>query len=353
MMSPPKKKRKNKSDVKRGGDDDKLKLEIIKASNAIRKKHMALKLNRSQENAMLQKTFKPITEPLQNINVAIKDETKAIIEPLKDLSAKTESLEVPLRAIDMKIESIKQPLKELGESIRNMDASSITLSDSEMTEEEDLEPAAVVQPAHLQDVNLWDGLDPMPKEYVMGFSKDVDGTFDTTYGITFDPVKHKIKLGNCHVSFEGEDLVIGGKKFKGSRGLYELVFKKVPQGYTDSDLDLYGDIVLHTNIHRRKFDAGQQLRGNPSFKWSIISKVLELKQKKDGKYMKRKKKVSGRGMQLIADTKMPYQYVYWDDVNELVNRLRILIGSQNAGSTSHHNEIVSLIEELREAGVIE
>jgi hypothetical protein len=52
-------------------------------------------------------------------------------------------------------------------------------------------------------------------------------------------------------------------------------------------------------------------------------------------------------------TNNPIDYVYWDDPNELVNRLRLLIVSQSTGYTGHSNEIVSVIEELREANIIE
>lgn len=45
-------------------------------------------------------------------------------------------------------------------------------------------------------------------------------------------------------------------------------------------------------------------------------------------------------------------YTYWDDPNELVNRLRLLVASKSAGHSGHTNEIMSIIEELREAGII-
>lgn len=44
-------------------------------------------------------------------------------------------------------------------------------------------------------------------------------------------------------------------------------------------------------------------------------------------------------------------FTYWNDSNELVSRLRLLVSS--AGHTGHNNEIISIIEELREANVIE
>lgn len=45
-------------------------------------------------------------------------------------------------------------------------------------------------------------------------------------------------------------------------------------------------------------------------------------------------------------------YIYWDNPNELVDRLKLLIASQSAGNTNHTNEINSIIEELKEAGII-
>ena len=45
-------------------------------------------------------------------------------------------------------------------------------------------------------------------------------------------------------------------------------------------------------------------------------------------------------------------YVYWDDPNELVDRLRLLLAERSGGNQSHINEIVSIIEELREAGIV-
>ena len=45
-------------------------------------------------------------------------------------------------------------------------------------------------------------------------------------------------------------------------------------------------------------------------------------------------------------------YVHWDDSNELVDRLRLLKASRQAGHNAHDNEILSIIEEPREAGFI-
>ena len=50
--------------------------------------------------------------------------------------------------------------------------------------------------------------------------------------------------------------------------------------------------------------------------------------------------------------KKPAEYKYVNDFNELVDRLRLLIASESAGDTGHNNEIISIIEELREGKII-
>ena len=44
--------------------------------------------------------------------------------------------------------------------------------------------------------------------------------------------------------------------------------------------------------------------------------------------------------------------IHWDDPNEIANCLRLLEASRQAGHNSHDNEILSIIEDLRKAGLI-
>lgn len=46
------------------------------------------------------------------------------------------------------------------------------------------------------------------------------------------------------------------------------------------------------------------------------------------------------------------KYLYFDDPNELCERLSLLVSSHNAGNTNHMHEISSIIEELRELKLI-
>ena len=51
----------------------------------------------------------------------------------------------------------------------------------------------------------------------------------------------------------------------------------------------------------------------------------------------------------IAKRNASVDYKFWDDPNELVDRLRLLVAERSAGNTGHNNEILAIIEELREA----
>ena len=59
-----------------------------------------------------------------------------------------------------------------------------------------------------------------------------------------------------------------------------------------------------------------------------------------------------KGSGLYKDVIPQTQLVYYDDPNELVTRLNLLTSSQNAGNTSVNNEIISILEELRERNII-
>ena len=65
--------------------------------------------------------------------------------------------------------------------------------------------------------------------------------------------------------------------------------------------------------------------------------------------------VTGSGLPKFMIAKInepPLDYKYWDDPNELVDRLRLLVAERSAGNNNHDNEIQAIIEEMREAKII-
>lgn len=72
---------------------------------------------------------------------------------------------------------------------------------------------------------------------------------------------------------------------------------------------------------------------------------------------KRRLKRGAGGKKLLEEKSfIPYNsnivYEYYDDPNELCDRMRLLASSQTAGNTNHNQEINSILEELHERGII-
>ena len=140
-----------------------------------------------------------------------------------------------------------------------------------------------------------------------------------------------ITLGNKEVKFLQNKILINDTTYPATSGIFQLLFLKNPLIYTDNDLKIYKSLLIQTSAHLTANGLTIKKTGN---KYSnIISKLFP----SGGKlFMKLQKN----------------NLVYWDDPNELVVRLRLLITSKAAGNTSVSNEIISIFEELREVGLI-
>ena len=44
--------------------------------------------------------------------------------------------------------------------------------------------------------------------------------------------------------------------------------------------------------------------------------------------------------------------IYGDNPNDLVNRLRLLLSTESVAHKNHKNEIISIVEEMKEANII-
>lgn len=89
----------------------------------------------------------------------------------------------------------------------------------------------------------------------------------------------------------------------------------------------------------------------PAVPFLNVNELSEIAQISNEKPTKKK---TGAGIE--ADF-IPYNenivHEFYDDPNELVERLHLLMASRAAGNTNHAQEINSIVTELREAGIIE
>ena len=121
------------------------------------------------------------------------------------------------------------------------------------------------------------------------------------------------------------------------------MFKKKPNKslISKSDLETYKDMLVLTNAHLVKYNEGERIRATNTLKYKNFVKNLV-------------KKGSGlKSTYMKVDTSpCAPDFVHYDNINQIVDRLRILKASEAAGNTSHNNEIINIISELRLKGVI-
>ena len=201
-----------------------------------------------------------------------------------------------------------------------------------------IQPAGPLDPEHrsaappLETHEELMNIGPIAAEYV---EKYIDpDEVDNTFGIYVDGGTWKI--GNEKVYVDGNDLFIGGEKYEGTRGLWELIVMKEPseQNYDDGDLATYSEIMLNTNAIRRDNDpTNPRPKSSRSWKWTNVVKDIWYN----------RNTYEGQGTKTI---------VIPSDPNALLERLNLLMASREAGNTGTRNELVSICDELLRQRVI-
>ena len=126
-------------------------------------------------------------------------------------------------------------------------------------------------------------------------------------------------------------MIIEDTSYPITQGLGNLIFSKSPKLYTNNDLKTYKSILNQTSAHLTA-DGSKIKKGGNKYA-DIIQNLFP----------------SGSGLSVKLQK---HNLVYWNDPNELVDRLRLLLASKAAGNTGVSNEIISIFEELREVGLI-
>jgi len=142
------------------------------------------------------------------------------------------------------------------------------------------------------------------------------------------------KIGNLPVTID-DRISIGDKEYKTTQGLLELLFKPlVKKPYTKDDLNNYRQILLDSNAYRENFDPEGKLMVRNSNKYRSIIKNLLLK-----------------GGSMVLNNKSERKIIY-SNVNQMVERLKKLLMSRNAGNNNLQSEINQIITIMRRNGVI-
>jgi uncharacterized protein affecting Mg2+/Co2+ transport len=239
--------------------------------------------------------------------------------------------------------------------------------------------------------------------------------YDKSYGMYYDKASDSYKIGKYSVTFSHGNLQLLDKYYPWTIGLWSLLCEKEPKKTTIEDIENYYNILKTTGVHlkedgkpktsryhkwtvvvkplylRMKHEEKQlneyiakinDLR-TPQINLTSIKEHLSNSNAKRSNvnddttvgnepfYFNPEANSSmvtepavgnmfnftltpqpKKGLGLYKDVLPQTQLVYYDDPNELVTRLNLLTSSQSVGNTGVNNEIISILEELRERNII-
>ena len=122
------------------------------------------------------------------------------------------------------------------------------------------------------------------------------------------------------------------EEYEGTPGLWDLIVSKKPEKFTNDDYRNYSKLIIKSNALYRDYDPrSKKPRSNRGDKWKDVLKEI----------WENKEHYAGSGLTVIPS-----------DPNALLERLDLLLASQDAGHTGVGNELTSICDELKRQGVI-
>lgn len=162
---------------------------------------------------------------------------------------------------------------------------------------------------------------------------------DEKYGLRV--VRNEYKIGNKKVNITGDNQLVFNNhtRYPLTPGLINLLTQSElsPEDFTSDDYTNYGKIVKDSLCYKYRNNQDTKKYKSPRTKkfTTIIAPILGIKK--------------GGGLKKLL-TNAPVEYVYWNTLDELLERLYILYGEIKAGNKNPNlvNEIVNIIQEFRE-----
>lgn len=291
-----------------------IKKELVKSVNSIKRKLRSMKNKETENDLRFKKIFKPLSDPIENL-IQMKKQT--------NMSEKQNHScdDVNVDNHDDNIENDK--------------------NSSSGSEYEDVENAAETSLSKDDFLNICNNI-------------------NIPFGIR--SIQNKLFMGNSEIKlnlFENPSqtdkmymiTIDHNKQYELTPGLRELLLNKSPNLnlVTEKDKIVYKDMLHETNVHKRNFNPLDQIKGDKSIKYREIIKPMFLLHNPSNSKVNTK---FGGELPKLKEYRSNTDLVYWDDPNELIERLKLLIASRDAGNSNHDNEIISIIEELKEADII-
>ena len=306
--------------------------EYLELKNRIRGNLLSERIGESQLQTDLSKFYRPITETQ-------KATAREITEGLRPISEGLENIRRDVRDIPGTISSeiaIKKYEKELKEEEKR--EKELEKKDEEKEKEDKYKYLGKTAFNYLHNKGSY------KSDLPFGIHEGNDGFY--YLGARRDPKKENNYFlnGKYKLTIADNNIVVDDEKFIGTPGLWELIMADEPDPklIEPSDLDSYKRLLLKTNVLHRNFDPENPYpRASSSYKWENILRPI-WDEITAGKGLPKPPKTKGSGVVVIPS-----------DPNALLERLDLLLASQEAGHTGVRNELVSICDELKRQGVLD
>ena len=310
--------------------------EYLELKNRIRGNLLSERIGESQLQTDLSKFYRPITETQ-------KATTREITEGLRPISEGLENIRRDVRDIPGTISSeiaIKKYEKELEEEEKKK-------KELEKRKEEDKDEEGDEDEEKYLGKNAFNYLynkGSYESDLPFGIHKGNDGF----YYLGAEKVPNTPNIYNLNSKYKltiaDNNILVDDEKFPGTIGLWELIMANNPnpKKYDLNDRMHYKRLLKKTNVLHKNFDPNNPYpRSSGSPKWNNILKPIweEIKVEKG---LPEPPKTAGKGVVVISS-----------DPNALLERLDLLLASQEAGHTGVRNELVSICDELKRQGVLD
>ena len=304
--------------------------DFIETRKRIKDNFIARKVGEADYQTGLTKLFKPVTETQKATAKEITDAQKATAEKI------TGEL-LPIKESIGEL-ATKEDIELLPTKLFNQIYPSLEFKSSEIME---LGPLAV-------------------SSLIEAFTKE---GVDKTFGLYAE--NKKFKIGDKQATIKDNNIIIEGKIYIGTPGLWELITSFNPQNFTEEDYINYRDLLIQTNTIYQGNDSNKtKPKSSKSEKWEkLISPIWEYI--KEGKGKGKGKGGKGKGGKKRQEDPQPGPsgtdpqtetpgggLILPSDPNALINRFDLLFSSKKAGHTGVRNEIISILDELKRQGVI-
>lgn len=322
-----------------------IKEQLIKSVNAIKNKIKEMKNEQDQTDLHLKQIFKPITNPLREMVEISKNHTKR---------KKCDDVKSEVHNTSLKSSAITGSNDSMYEDIQNENSDFSLSVDRDHSDSEEV----YFKSPHNRETRVSKLDTPILTMIAKDNLLDENNTLNIPFGIRCE--ENKLMMGNLPIHLKYRKNISGkpdistisidGNCYEMTPGLKELLLKKKPNLALVSETDkaIYKNMLVKTNAHKRDYTAIGQVKGDKGMKYCKIIKTLFNSTSDDTHTFKH----GGNIPVLKKAYKKNTDFIYWDDPNEIIERLRLLIASKEAGNTNHDNEMISIIEELKEAGVI-